>query len=136
MRPTKEKLSLNTKSFLKDLVVTLGLSLNLAATYLALFIWKLNFLYCAVINLVFALIFSIYIKNLTKSIVSSVISIITGGIIGLGIVLMPSLLHGNSYEIIDLTIKVYVIFISKLAVFNLVLCVFSSIFGFLLAGDK
>jgi len=135
MKPSKETLSLNWKLFLKDLVLMLGLSLNLAATYLAFFIWKLNLFYCVVINLVFILIFSIYVKSLTKSIVSSVASIIIGGIIGLGIVLIPSIVHETSYEVIDLTISVYVTFISKLVIFNLVTCMFSSIFGYLLVGD-
>ena len=132
---TTETSSLKRKSFLTGVVVTLGLSLNQAATYSAFFIWKLGFLYCLVINLVFTLIFGLYLRNLTKSLVSSVISLVAGGIIGLGIVLLPLLVHEPLPEVIDLTVLLYVTFISRLAVINLVICMFSSIFGYLLAGD-
>jgi len=134
MHPLK-KVSLRNGTFLKDMVPALGLCLNQAAAYSAAFVWKLELLYYLILILFFTSLFSIYIRNLTKSIAYSVTSVIVGAIIGLGILLIPPLVYG-SYEMINATTSIYLTFVAKLAIFNLVICMFSSTVGTVLSGGE
>lgn len=133
MGPKKEITFANTKLVLKGVIIALSLSINQAAAYLAVFLWKLEFPYYLIIVFVLTLISSSYIKNLTKSIAFTVISVFVGVIIGLGILLIPPAIFGSNV-MIEYTITFYLLFTSKLAIFNSVISVFSSILGSLLSG--
>lgn len=120
-------------SILKETAIILGLSLNQAAAYAAFFIWKVDLPYYLVMIIFFTLVSSLYIRNLGKGLIYSLVSIVTGAVIGLGIVLIPPYVH-MLYGEIDATISSYTFYISKALVFNLIIGPFCSILGGLLSG--
>ena len=111
-----------------------GLSLSQAASYLAVVIFKLQLPYYMLIIFVFTFLFSVYLENLSKALFYTIASTIIGMIISLIVVLIPPIIFHDTF-LIDFTITLYSSLEAKLFLFNIVICLISSIIGGMI-GEK
>jgi len=127
-----QKTPINRKSIqakiLKGALWILGISLNQAAAYLAILLFHLQLPYYLAIVFVFTMIFSLSIKNVSRALFYTIASVIIGALITLGIILIPPIYFG-SYLMIDYTIGIYSVYISKLLILNIIICTASALIG-------
>lgn len=126
---TKEKhFNRPKKNIFLNITVIIGLSTSQAASYLAVVIFKLQLFYYMLIVFAFTFLFSIYLENLSKALFYAIASTITGLIISLIVVIIPPLIFQDTF-LIDLTVNLYLGLEVKLLLFNIVICLISSIIG-------
>lgn len=110
----------------RDILWLLGISLNQAATYIAVLLFHLQIPYYLVMVFVLTLIFSLSIKNISKAILYTIASTIIGAVITLGILLAPSLVVEFD---VDYIMEVYFYYEAKLLILSLVVSIPSAIIG-------
>lgn len=126
------KTAINFQLVCRRAAELVGFSLNQAAAYLAFSLWKLDLSYYLLLVFVLTFVFSIYIKNLSIAIAFTVLSIIIGALITVGILLIPPLAY-QSGLMIEFTLTLYPMLITKLVLLNMAISIFSSILGGLLS---
>jgi len=115
-----------TTQITEKILWILGISLNQAAAYLAVMIFRLQIPHYLVIVFVFTLVFSLSTKNMSRAIVYTIVSTVIGALIAMGILLTPSFACELN---IDYTVTIFLFYAAKLMILNLVVGIPSAIVG-------
>jgi len=118
----------------KNLFSIIGLSITQAAMYLAVVIFKLQMPYYLVLIFALTLLFSIYIGSISRALFYAIASSVIGLFISLLVVLIPPMILQDNF-LVDFTFTLYLGLEVKLLIFNLVMCLISSLLGGII-GEK
>ena len=111
----------------------MAVSIDQAAVFLIMFVWKFEFMYYLPIVLLISLLFGLAAKNLKVGLFLTLVSFIIGGALSFVFLIIPHIVYGG-VEVIGFLAEVYIISITKLLILGVPASLLGVLVGSLVSG--
>lgn len=112
-----------------NLLILLTTSLNYAGGIISNIVWKLDLLIYMPLIFIMSCLMGIILVNMGKSLIYACVSLFLSTAIVTAIMTMPPVIIGEGASVIDEAVMSTLNAVSRILIFNLVVCIFGALLG-------